>query len=65
MMGDLNCAHPGSRWEYAQLLNRDLGMADNKFEIFLSSTQTYVYTDTQDTRDTQTPETHRPDTRDT
>jgi len=43
MQGDLNCAHPGSRWDYAQPLNKDLGTADNKFEHFLSSTGGHFY----------------------
>ena len=38
MQGDLNCAHPGCRWDYAQPLNKDIGMADNKLEHFLNST---------------------------
>ena len=38
MQGDLNCAHPGCRWDYALPLNKDIGMADNKLEHFLSST---------------------------
>ena len=32
LQGDLNCAHPGGRWDYAQPLNKDIGMADNKLE---------------------------------
>ena len=43
MQGDLNCAHPGCRWDYAQPLNRDLGTADNKLEHFLSSTGGHSY----------------------
>jgi len=43
MQGDLNCAHPGCQWDYAQPLNRDLGMADNKLEHFLSSTGGHSY----------------------
>jgi len=43
MQGDLNCAHPGCRWDYAQPLNKDLGMADNKLEHFLSSTGGHSY----------------------
>jgi len=43
MQGDLNCAHPGCRWDYAQPLNRDLGMADNKLEHFLNSTGGHSY----------------------
>jgi len=43
MQGDLNCAHPGSRWENAQPLDKDLGTADNKFEHFLSSTGGHSY----------------------
>ena len=37
-IGDLNCAHPGCQWDYAQPLNRDLGLADNKIETFLTNT---------------------------
>ena len=43
MQGDLNCAHPGCRWDYAQPLNRDLGMADNKLQHFLDSTEGHCY----------------------
>jgi len=43
MQGDLNCAHPGCRWDYAQPLNKDLGMADNKLEHFLNSTGGHPY----------------------
>jgi len=43
MQGDLNCAHPGCRWDYAQPLNKDLGMADNKLEHFLNSTGGHSY----------------------
>jgi len=32
MQRDLNCAHPGCRWDYAQPLNKDLGTADNKLD---------------------------------
>jgi len=49
MLGGLNCAHPGSRWDHAQPLNRDLGMADNKFEHFLSSTGGCSYTQQENT----------------
>ena len=38
MLGDLNCAHQGCRWEYAQPLNKDIGTADNKLENFLQTT---------------------------
>ena len=38
MQGDLNCAHPGCQWEYAQPLNKDIGTADNKLEHFLKNT---------------------------
>jgi len=39
MQGDLNCTHPGCRWDYAQPpLKKDIGTADNKLEHFLSST---------------------------
>jgi len=43
MQGDLNCAHPGCRWDYAQPLNKDIGTADNKLEHFLSSTGGHSY----------------------
>jgi len=43
MQGDLNCAHSGCQWDYAQPLNRDLGMTDNKLEHFLSSTGGHSY----------------------
>ena len=43
MQGDMNCAHPGCRWGYAQPLNKDLGMADNKLEHFLNSTRGHSY----------------------
>ena len=43
MQGDLNSAHPGCRWDYAQLFNKDIGMADNKLEHFLSSTGGHSY----------------------
>jgi len=43
MQGDLNCAHPGCRWDYAQPLNKDLGTADNKLEHFLKSTGGHSY----------------------
>ena len=43
MQGDLNCAHLGCRWDYAQPLNKDLGMADNKLEHFLNSTGGHFY----------------------
>ena len=32
LQGDLNSAHPGGRWDYAQPLNKDIGMADKKLE---------------------------------
>jgi len=38
MQGDLNCAHAGCRWDYAQPLNKDIGTADNKLEHFLKNT---------------------------
>ena len=38
MQGDLYSAHPCCRWDYAQPLNKDIGVADNKLEHFLSST---------------------------
>jgi len=43
MQGDLNFAHPGCQWDYAQPLNKDIGMADNKLEHFLSSTRGHSY----------------------
>ena len=43
MQGDLHCALPGYRWDYAQPLNKDLGMADNNFEHFLNSTGGHCY----------------------
>ena len=43
MQGDLNSAHPGCRWNYAQPLNKNTGMADNKLEHFLSSTGGHSY----------------------
>jgi len=43
MQGDLNCAHPGCRWDYAQPLNMDVGMADNELEHFLNSTGGHSY----------------------
>ena len=43
MQGDLNCAHMGCRWDYAQPLNKDLGTADNKLEHFLESTSGHFY----------------------
>ena len=49
MQGDLNCAHPGCRWDYAQPLNNDLGTADNKLEHFLNSTRGHSYTQQEHT----------------
>jgi len=43
MQGNLNCAHPGCRWDYTQPLNKDLGMADNKLQHFLDSTEGHSY----------------------
>jgi len=43
MQGDLNCAHSGCQWDYAQPLDKDLGMADNKLEHFLNSTGGHSY----------------------
>jgi len=43
MQGDLNSAHPGCQWDYAQHLNKDIGMADNKPEHFLRSTGGHSY----------------------
>jgi len=43
MQGDLNCAHPGCQWDYAQPLNKDLGTADNKLEHFLKNTSGHFY----------------------
>ena len=31
LQGDLNSAHPGGRWDYAQPLNKDIGMADKNW----------------------------------
>jgi len=38
MHGDLNSAHSGCQWDYAQPLFKDIGTADNKLQNFLSST---------------------------
>jgi len=38
MHGDLNSAHLGCRWDYAQPLNRDIKIADNKLETLLTNT---------------------------
>jgi len=43
MQGDLNCAHPGCRWDYAQPLNKDIGTADNKLEHFLKYTSGHLH----------------------
>jgi len=43
MQGDLNCAHPGCRWDYAQPLKRDIGTADNKLEHFLENTSGHFH----------------------
>ena len=39
MQGDLNCAHPGCRWDYAQPLTKDLILADD----ILNSTGGHSY----------------------
>jgi len=49
VQGDLNCAHPGCRWEYAQPLNRDIGTADNKLEHFLENTNGCFHTQQEHT----------------
>ena len=49
MQGDLNCAHPGCRWDCAHPLNKDLGTADNKFGHFLNSTGGHSYAQTEPT----------------
>jgi len=49
MQGDLNCAHPGCRWNYAQPLNKDIGTADNKLERFLKNTSGHSYTQQEHT----------------
>ena len=43
LQGDLNCAHPGGRWDYAQPLNKDIGTADKKLEHFIKTTNGYFY----------------------
>jgi len=43
MQGDLNCAHPGCRWDYAQPPNKDMGTADNKLEHFLKNTSGHYH----------------------
>ena len=32
LQGDLNSAHPGGRWDYAQPLNKEIGTADKKLD---------------------------------
>jgi len=49
MQGDLNCAHPGCRWNYAQPLNKDIGTADNKLEHFLKNTSGHFYAQQEQT----------------
>jgi hypothetical protein len=49
MLGDLNCAHQGCRWEYAQPLNKDIGTADNKLENFLQNTNGCFHTQQEPT----------------
>jgi len=49
MQGDLNCAHPGCRWDYAQPLNKDIGTADNKLEHFLNNMSGHSYTQQEHT----------------
>ena len=49
MQGDLNCAHQGCRWEYAQPLNKDIGTADNKLEHFLQNTSGCFHTQQEPT----------------
>jgi len=43
MQGDLNCAHPECRWDYAQPLNKDIRTADNKLEHFLKNTSGHFH----------------------
>jgi len=43
MQGDLKCAHPGCRWDYAQPLNKDIGTADNKLKQFLEDTSGHFH----------------------
>ena len=43
LQGDLNSAHPGGRWDYAQPLNKDIGMADKKLDQFIKSTNGNFY----------------------
>jgi len=43
MQGDLDCAHSGCRWDYAQPLNTDLGTADNKLEHFIKNTSGHFH----------------------
>ena len=49
MQGDLNCAHQGCRWKYAQPLNKDIGTADNKLENFLQNTSGCFHTQQEPT----------------
>ena len=44
LQGDLNSAHPGGRWDYAQPLNKEIGTADKKLEHFIKSTNGNFYT---------------------
>ena len=43
LQGDLNSAHPGARWDYAQPLNKDIGTADKKLEHFIKTTNGNFY----------------------
>jgi len=50
LQGDLNSAHPGCRWDYAQPLNdKIIRTADNKMEHFLSSTGGHSHTQQENT----------------
>ena len=49
LQGDLNSAHPGGRWDYAQPLNKDIGTADKKLEHFIKSTNGNFYTQREHT----------------
>jgi len=43
LQGDLNGAHPGCRWDYAQTLDKDIGTADNRLEYFIKTTSGHFY----------------------
>jgi len=43
LQGDLNCEHPGCRWDYAQPLNKDISTADQKLEHFIKTTSGHFY----------------------